>query len=60
MFKFAIDYVFENGGEAVRSGTVFAEDLEKAVEKIKAVDPEYSDVRYVSFAEKPNWRKAEE
>ena len=60
MFKFVIDYTYEDGGEFVRTGTVFAENLEKAEEKIKAADPEYSDVRGVFFTEKPNWRRAED
>ena len=60
MFKFVIDYLFENCGGEVRTGTVFAEDLDQAVEKIKAVDLEYSDVQNVSFTEKPGWRKADE
>ena len=60
MFKFVIDYFFENGEENVRTGTVFAEDLKSAVEKIKKADPACSDIRVVYFTEKPNWRRAEE
>ena len=59
MYKFIIDYDYENG-TGIRTATVYAEDLERAVEKIEAVDPEYRDLVSVNFTEKPGWRNPEE
>lgn len=59
MYKFMIDY-FDKSATRLRSATVFAEDLEAAVEKIERADPDFDKVDGFSFVEKPNWRRAEE
>ncbi|MBQ8893415.1 MAG: hypothetical protein IJ043_03295 [Clostridia bacterium] len=56
MCKFEIEYFYEGGNEAVRTGVVFAKNLSGAVEKIERIDDEYSGVSAVRFKEIPGWK----
>lgn len=58
MFKFKISYFVEvYDGDSEREATVFAENRERAVEKIKEVDPDYKGICSLEMKEYPHWRK---
>lgn len=57
MWEFEISYFYGGGAAKLRTGVVFAEDLEEAVAKIRKVDDEYNDVCDVRFKEIPGWVK---
>ncbi|MBR6794402.1 MAG: hypothetical protein IKM48_08630 [Clostridia bacterium] len=58
MFKFKIIYfVKENDGDSEREATVFAENRDRAVEKIKEADPDYKEICSLEMKEYPHWRK---
>ena len=54
MFKFTITYKNVEGYED-RTATVFAENLDEAVDIIRAADEEYRDIVTMEFKEKPHW-----